>query len=62
MGLGDTNLDNLLNIQDIIYSVDYVLNHQGNHSIFNLYKIDTNHDHIINIIDIINIVNRILNG
>ena len=61
MGLGDTNLDDILNVQDIIYSVNYVLNHQGNHSIFNLYKIDTNHDHIINIIDIINIVNWVLN-
>ena len=60
MGLGDTNLDNLLNIQDVIYSVDYVLYHEGMHSIFHLYKIDTNIDGLINIIDIIDIVNRIL--
>ena len=60
MGFGDTNLDNTLNVQDIIYSVDYVLFNNDNHSIFDLYKIDSNLDHTINIIDIIEIVNRIL--
>ena len=61
MGIGDTNLDYSLNIQDIIYIVDYVLNNEGNASIFDLYKIDINLDGLINIIDIIDIVNRILN-
>ena len=60
MGFGDTNLDNTLNVQDIIYSVDYVLFNNDNHSIFDLYKIDSNLDHTINIIDIIELVNRIL--
>jgi len=60
MGFGDTNLDNTLNVQDIVYSVDYVLFNNDNHSIFDLYKIDSNLDHTINIIDIIEIVNRIL--
>ena len=60
MGRGDTNLDDNLNIQDIIYAVNYVLFNDENHSIFDLYKIDSNLDHTINIIDIIDIVNRIL--
>tara|TARA_S200000501_G_scaffold258947_1_gene242829 strand:+ start:1253 stop:2524 length:1272 start_codon:yes stop_codon:yes gene_type:complete len=60
MGIGDLNLDNSLNIQDIIYIVNYILYHDGNHSMFNLYKIDSNLDHLINIIDIIEIIDRIL--
>jgi hypothetical protein len=61
MGIGDTNLDDSLNIQDIIYAVNYVLDSHDSDSIFHLYKIDTNLDHAINIIDIIELVNRILN-
>ncbi len=60
MGIGDTNLDNSLNIQDIIYIVNHILYYEGNPSIFDLYKIDSNLDHLINIIDIIEIVDRIL--
>lgn len=62
MGIGDVNLDNSLNIQDIIYIVNYILFNDGNHSMFNLYKIDSNLDHLINIIDIIEIVDRILSN
>ena len=60
MGFGDTNLDESLNIQDIIYAVNYVLYHDRDHSIFDLYKIDSNFDYLINVIDIIEIVNRVL--
>ncbi len=60
MGVGDSNLDDTLNVQDIIYMVNYVLSSEENHSIFNLYKIDLTLDHTINIIDIIELVNRIL--
>ena len=60
MGIVDTNLDNSLNIQDIIYIVNHILYYEGNPSIFDLYKIDSNLDHLINIIDIIEIVDRIL--
>lgn len=60
MGVGDSNLDNTLNVQDIIYMVNYILSSEENHSIFNLYKIDLTLDHTINIIDIIDLVNRIL--
>ena len=61
MGIGDTNLDSSLNIQDIIYAVNYVLDSHDSDSIFHLYKLDTNLDHTINIIDIVELVNRILN-
>lgn len=60
MQIGDINLDNTLNIQDIIFTVNYVLDNNENHSIFHLYKVDSNLDHLINIIDIIDIVNRVL--
>ena len=60
MQIGDINLDDTLNIQDIIFTVNYVLNNNENHSIFHLYKVDSNLDHLINIIDIIDIVNRVL--
>ena len=60
MVIGDTNLDNSLNIQDIIYAVNYVLNDTNRDSIFHLYKLDINLDYTINIIDIIELVNRIL--
>lgn len=61
MDIGDINIDGIINVQDIIYAVNYVLINNRNHSIFNLYKIDTNLDHNINVIDIIDIVNRALN-
>ncbi|MDB4859622.1 aryl-sulfate sulfotransferase [Candidatus Marinimicrobia bacterium] len=60
MVIGDINLDDTLNVQDVIYAVNYVLSNNLNHSIFNLYKIDTNLDYAINIIDIIDIVSRVL--
>ncbi len=60
MQIGDINLDDTLNIQDIIFTVNYVLDNNENHSIFHLYKVDSNLDHLINIIDIIDIVNRVL--
>ena len=60
MGIGDTNLDHSLNIQDIIYAVNYVLNNNNRDTMFNLYKLDINLDYTINIIDIVELVNRIL--
>ena len=60
MGIGDTNLDHSLNIQDIIYAVNYVLNNNDGDTMFHLYKLDINLDYTINIIDIVELVNRIL--
>ncbi|MAX29933.1 MAG: hypothetical protein CMG14_03360 [Candidatus Marinimicrobia bacterium] len=61
MNVGDINLDNTLNIQDIIAIINYVLSSNESYSIFYLYKADVNRDHLINIIDIIEVVNRALN-
>ena len=60
MGTGDANLDHSLNIQDIIYAVNYLLNNNNRNTMFHLYKLDINLDYIINIIDIVEIVNRVL--
>ena len=60
METGDSNLDNTIDVQDIIYTVNYILSSEQNHSIFNLHKIDLTLDHNIDIIDILVLVNRIL--
>lgn len=60
MGIGDTNLDHSLNIQDIIYAVNYLLYNNDENTMFHLYKLDINLDYTINIIDIVELVNKIL--
>ena len=62
MLIGDTNLDEIINILDVIYLVNYILLEDvDSHSIFNLYKIDLNKDNLINILDAVEIINLILN-
>ena len=62
MIIGDSNLDEIVNVLDVIYLINYILYENTNsHSIFNLYKIDLNKDHLINILDTVEIVNLILN-
>ena len=58
--IGDTNLDNAINILDIIYLVNSVLSDRLEPSIFDLYKIDINKDGSIDVTDIIQLVNFIL--
>ena len=53
--LGDVNQDNTINIQDVIVTVNLVLNNEWN------YLVDMNDDHRIDILDIIELVNIILN-
>ena len=53
--LGDINLDNIINIQDIIHVVNLVLNNEYNSFV------DMNFDGTINVLDIIHLVNMILN-
>ena len=52
---GDLNQDNIINIQDIIITVNLVLN--SNYDIL----ADMNNDNIVNVLDIIQLVNIILN-
>ena len=53
--LGDLNQDNIINIQDIIITVNLVLNSSYDISA------DMNNDNIVNVLDIIQLVNVILN-
>jgi len=57
--LGDANLDNILNINDILTIVDHILGR--NPQPFGSYNADINQDNQINILDIIGILNIILN-
>ena len=60
MFIGDSNLDNNINVLDIIYQVNHVLNNDSPNKIFDLYKIDINKDSSIDILDIVELVNIIL--
>ena len=60
MMIGDPNLDNTINVLDIIYQVNYVLNNENPNGIFDLYKIDINKDYFIDVLDIVELVNIIL--
>ena len=53
--LGDINEDNFINIQDIILTVNLVLNNEYN------VLADLNSDEIIDVLDIVQLVNIILN-
>ena len=59
--LGDANQDTILNIQDIIIILQYIL---GNYELnnFQVFSIDMNQDQNIDILDVIQVVNNILYG
>ena len=60
---GDATLDNIINVLDIIYTVNYIVTVNSNsHNLFNRHKIDLNTDGFIDILDIIAIVNIIIEG
>ena len=57
---GDTNLDGLINIQDLILLVNFVLETDTpNNSQF--INSDTNGDNVLDILDIISVINIVLN-
>jgi len=53
--LGDLNQDSIINVQDIILTVNLVLNNE-----YNILS-DLNSDEIVNVLDIVQVVNIILN-
>ena len=57
--LGDTNQDQIIDILDLVMTVNYILGIQEFENI-QMYSADMNEDGIINIQDVINIINIIL--
>ena len=57
---GDTNLDNVINVIDVMYIVNQVLNPSESISLFNRHKTDLNTDGVISVIDIIAVINIII--
>ena len=58
--IGDVNLDNAINILDIIYLLNTILNNVSEPSVFDLYKIDIDKNGSIDVTDIIQLINIIL--
>ena len=59
MIVGDSNLDGIINILDIIYQINFILS-ENSIDLFNLYKIDLNKDSNIDILDVVEMINIIL--
>ena len=57
--VGDLNLDGVVNILDIISSINLILE-DPSHDPFDLFKADINRDGKIDILDIIQLVNSVL--
>ena len=60
MTIGDSNLDGIINVIDIIYQINFILSEDST-DLFSLYKIDLNKDANIDILDIVEIIEIILN-
>ena len=58
---GDSNLDNMVDIVDVIFLVNYILyDNSTDHNLFERHKLDINTDGLIDILDLTSIVNIIL--
>ena len=58
--LGDTNGDGLVNVTDIVATVNYIMDNPSDN--FNKDAADLNGDGIVNVTDIVQMVNIIMNG
>tara|TARA_Y100000996_G_C22517599_1_gene641081 strand:- start:184 stop:1467 length:1284 start_codon:yes stop_codon:yes gene_type:complete len=57
---GDTNLDGILNVLDIIHSVNYILFNNDGIKLIDAHKIDVNTDGEFNVIDLTEMINDII--
>ena len=56
---GDTNLDDLVNVQDIVLTINHILGTELLEGL-NFSNADANDDEVIDILDIVQVVNIIL--
>ena len=59
---GDVNEDKLVNINDIVATVNYILNNNAATGTFEILNADTDNDGVVSISDVVAIVNYVLNG
>jgi hypothetical protein len=59
---GDVNEDKLVNINDIVATVNYILNNSTATGTFEILNADTDNDGAVSISDVVAIVNYVLNG
>ena len=58
---GDVNEDKIVNINDIVATVNYILNNTATGT-FEILNADTDKDGVVSITDVVTIVNYVLNG
>jgi len=58
---GDSNLDNIINIVDIVFTVGYILGEQEFNA-DNLCEADMDQNGIVNVVDIVSAIGYILEG
>ena len=58
---GDSNLDNVINIVDIVFTVGYILGEQEFNA-DNLCEADMDQNGIVNVVDIVSAIEYILEG
>ena len=59
---GDVNEDKIVNINDIVATVNFILNNSTATGIFEILNADTDKDGVVSISDVVAIVNYVLNG
>ena len=59
---GDVNEDKIVNINDIVAIVNYILNNSTAIGTFEILNADTDKDGVVSISDVVAIVNYVLNG
>ncbi len=60
--LGDSNCDGIINVLDILITVNIIVDGASGSSSYELWAVDINSDSVIDILDIVTMVNIIMNG